>query len=46
MDKPTRTVRRQQVHFAQAQPRSAISICPIEDRPAVCRSASNDPGTR
>ncbi len=30
----------------QTQPPSAISRPPIEDRSAVCRSASNDPGTR
>jgi hypothetical protein len=46
MDKRRRIVRRQQDHLAQAQPRSAISIRPIEERSAVCRSASNDPGTR
>jgi hypothetical protein len=73
MDKSTRIVRRQQVHFAiaraapalaglfsrvaresfgqpsldgQAQPRSAMSSRPLEDRSAVCRSASDDSGTR
>jgi hypothetical protein len=30
----------------EAQPRSAIFSRPLEDRSAVCRSASNDPGTR